>query len=205
MGVRTEAAVVINLRTELSVGDSTGCRFNPDTGLVQLTFASQSNDRDVLLEVMKSQGTHSVSPLLSSRDCINGELQTLIGFFLGTGLAGLVIHDGHTTISRGIDSIDPASDRGLADLNLEPFLGVKNLGCGARSRAREKILQLLYALPLVQIMLVFVRNFLARQIISEQLQEFLVALGPAETYCVVIGAQHTVHRRPVPHGSGDLA
>ena len=116
---------------------------------------------------MKGQGTHSVSPLLPSRDCINRELQTLIGFFLGTGLAGLVIHNCHTTIGGGIDSIDPASDRGLSDPNLEPFLGVKNPRCSARSRGREKILQLLYALLLVQFMLVVVLNFLTRQIISE--------------------------------------
>jgi len=70
-------------------------------------------------------------------------------------------------VKQVLDSIDPASDRGLSDANLEPFLGVKNLGCSARSRGREKILQLLYALPLVQFMLVVVLNFLARQIISE--------------------------------------
>src|SRR5258708_10904986 len=105
---------------------------------------------------MKGQGTHSVSPLLPSRDGINGEVQTVIGFFLGTGLAGLVVHNCHTTIGGGIDSIDPASDRGLSDPNLEPFLGMKDLGCGARSRGREEILQLLYALLLVQFMLVVV-------------------------------------------------
>src|SRR5258708_17411297 len=116
---------------------------------------------------MKGQGTHSVSPLLPSRDGINGELQTLIGFFLGTGLAGLVIHNGDTTIGGGIDSIDPASHRGLSDPNLEPFLGVKNLGRSTRSRGCQKILQLLYALMLVQFVLVVILNFLARQIISE--------------------------------------
>jgi hypothetical protein len=40
IAVRTEAAVIINLRRELSNGDTTGCRFNPGTGLAQLTFAS---------------------------------------------------------------------------------------------------------------------------------------------------------------------
>jgi hypothetical protein len=40
IAVGTEAAVIINLRTELSIGDTTGCRFNPGTGLAQLTFAS---------------------------------------------------------------------------------------------------------------------------------------------------------------------
>jgi len=40
IAVRTEAAVIINLRTELSIGDTMGCRFNPGTGLAQLNFAS---------------------------------------------------------------------------------------------------------------------------------------------------------------------
>src|SRR5260370_17009099 len=131
---------------------------------------------------MKGQGTHPVSPLLPSRDGIDGELQTLIGFFLGTGFAGLVIHNGDTTIGGGIDSIDPASNRGLSDPNLEPFLGVKNLGCSARSRGCEKILQLLYALMLVQFMLVVVLNLLPPQIIPEYSAEFLVPLGPTNTH-----------------------
>ena len=40
IAVRTEAAVIINLGRELSMGDTMGCRFNPGTGLAQLNFAA---------------------------------------------------------------------------------------------------------------------------------------------------------------------
>src|SRR5207244_13436140 len=100
--------------------------------------------------VVKHQAVGTVSPPLTSRQGIDGELQTLIRIFLRTWFAGLVINNSNMFGGDAADTIDAPHDLGFTDSNLEFLLGVKDLDGRLLPLSSQEISQLLDILLLVQ-------------------------------------------------------
>src|SRR6266536_3937272 len=137
--IRAEVAVHTGSRYELAIGDSLSCGFHASTGGEQLCFAATGRYGHILFQVVENQCADGVPPFFPGGNCVQRQLQALVGIFLVSSLSGFVVDDSDRAIGPAIDAIDTAYNRDLSDAYLKRLFGMKNFRGRKRSGSSEEV------------------------------------------------------------------